>query len=187
MAGPVARVSGTYSKQATTETTGKVIVHAREVHEETHGFLDEIRVDGVGVGGGVVDQLAESEEAAVAGWSIVDMQAGAGALDPRRYANARPEWFWALRERFQDGDIDIDPDDDDMAAQLGSIKYKHTSRGQVLIESKDDMKKRGLPSPDRADALMLANAYVPEDTDQVVTAEDVFDEVAAVGSYIPSI
>lgn len=186
MAGPVARVIGTYSKQATTETTGKVLVHARAVHEETGGFLDELRVDGGGVGGGVVDQLAESEEVADAGWMVVDMQAGASALDSRRFKNARAEWWWALRERFQDGDIDIDPDDDDLAAQLGSIKYKYTARGQVLIESKDDLKKRGLPSPDRADTLMMANAYVPDDVDEVVTAEDVFEDVAATGSYIPS-
>jgi hypothetical protein len=182
----VARIVGTYTKQATTETTGKVIVHAREVHAETGGFLEEIRVDGGGVGGGVVDQLAESDEVAEAGWTVVDMQAGAGALDNRRYLNARAEWYDTLRELFQTGDIDIDPDDDDLAAQLGSIKYKHTSRGQLQIESKDDMKKRGLPSPDRADALMLATAYVPEDVDEVVTAEDVFDDVAAAGDYIPA-
>lgn len=186
LAGPVARVIGAYSKQATTETTGKVLVHARAVHEETGGFLDELRIDGGGVGGGVVDQLAESEEVAEAGWIVVDMQAGAAALDSRRFKNARAEWWWALRERFQDGDIDIDPNDDDMAAQLGSVKYKYTVRGQVLIEAKDDMKKRGLPSPDRADTLMMANAHVPDNLDEVVTAEDVFDDLAEAGSYIPS-
>jgi hypothetical protein len=63
--------------------------------------------------------------------------------------------------------MDLDPADDDLAAQLGAIKYKFTSRGQIQIESKDDMKKRGLPSPDRADALMLtAGAVAP--MDQVV-------------------
>ena len=48
--------------------------------------------------------------------------------------------------------IDIDPDDDKLAAQLGSIKWGIDSRGRIKIESKDDMRKRGLPSPDRADA-----------------------------------
>lgn len=180
-AGPVARVIGSYSKQATTETAGKVLAHAREIVD-----LAEIRIDGVGVGGGVVDQLAENDEAIIAGWTIVDMQAGGAAIDRRRFANARAEWYWALRERFQDGDIDLDPDDDDLAVQLGAIKTKYNSRGQLLIESKDDMKKRGLSSPDRADALMLANAFVPFDDETVVTAEDMFEEVAEVGSYIPT-
>jgi hypothetical protein len=141
--GPVMRIIGDYSKQSTTETTGKVVAAKRE-----HA-VHEIRVDGVGVGGGVVDQLVEL------GHGVVDMQAGAAAADNEHYQNARAEWFWSLRERFEDGDADIDPDDDDLAAQLGALRYKYTSRGQIQIESKDDMRKRGLPSPDRADAVML--------------------------------
>ena len=42
-----------------------------------------------------------------------------------------------------------------LAAQLGSIKWTVDSRGRIKIESKDDMRKRGLPSPDRADALAM--------------------------------
>lgn len=168
LAGPVARVIATYSKQATTDTTGRVVDHARDVGED----LVDIRVDGVGVGGGVVDRLVEL------GWPVIDMQAGAGAMDPDRYLNARAEWFWALRERFQDGAIDLDPDDDDLAAQLGTLRYKYTSRGQVKIESKDDMKKRGLPSPDRADTLAYGFAFVPVVVDEVVDEEDLDDELA---------
>jgi hypothetical protein len=46
----------------------------------------------------------------------------------------------------------------DLAAQLASIKYKPTSRGLIQIESKDDMKARGMASPDEADALALTYA-----------------------------
>jgi hypothetical protein len=60
-----------------------------------------------------------------------------------------------LRERFEQGEIDIDPDDDKLAAQLGSIKWGIDSRGRIKIESKDDMRKRGLPSPDRADTAAM--------------------------------
>jgi len=129
-------------------------------------MANEIRVDGVGVGGGVVDQLLEL------GHDVLDMQAGASAVDSEHYLNARAEWYWALRERFEDGDIDIDPDDDELAADLGSIRYKYTARGQVQIESKDDMKKRGLPSPDRADAVMLTAAAPPPPSDALEDAED---------------
>lgn len=146
--GPVARLHGVFGQQPTTETTGRVIAAMRE----THAVL--AKVDGVGVGGGVVDQLVEH------GWAVADMQAGQRALDPETFLNARAEWYWGLRQRFEAGDIDLDPDDGELAAQLSQIKYKYTSRGQLQIESKDDMKKRGLSSPDRADALMLAFAHV---------------------------
>jgi hypothetical protein len=153
--GPVMRIVADYSKQATTETTGKVIAAISE-----HG-VHEVRVDGVGVGGGVVDQLVE------AGVDVMDMQAGAAAIDSEHFLNARAEWFWGLRERLEAGDADLDPTDDDLVAQLGSLRYKFTARGQIQIESKDDMRKRGLPSPDRADALMLTSA-APPPSDQVV-------------------
>ena len=50
----------------------------------------------------------------------------------------------------------IHPDDDQLAAQLGSIKWGIDSRGRIKIESKDEMRKRGLPSPGRADAVAQA-------------------------------
>jgi hypothetical protein len=48
---------------------------------------------------------------------------------------------------FENGEIDIDELDDKLAAQLGSIKWTVESRGRIKIESKDDMRKRGMPSP----------------------------------------
>jgi hypothetical protein len=82
------------------------------------------------------------------------MQSGSSAQDKERFANARAEWWVGLRTRFESGDIDI-PDDEELITQLAGIRYKINSRGQILIESKDDMKRRGISSPDRADALML--------------------------------
>ncbi len=145
-AGGHARVTGHRQGQATTATTGLVIATQAE------HLADEIRVDGVGVGGGVVDMLREQ------GYPVEDMQAGASARDPKKFVNARAEWFWCLRELFEAGDIDIDPADDELAAQLGQIRFEYTSRGQIKIESKDDMAARGVSSPDRADALAIAFA-----------------------------
>lgn len=143
--GPVIRLHGEYSKQPTTETTGRAIV----AHNETHA--SQIRVDGVGVGAGVVDQLTEQ------GYPVLDMQAGAKPQEPDRFLNARSEWAWAMRERLEAGEIDLDPLDEDLAAQLGAIKFKYTSKGQIQIESKQDLRKRGMPSPDRADAAILTS------------------------------
>lgn len=144
--GPVARIVAEYGSVSTTETSGRVTAVARE-HR-----VRRVQVDGVGVGGGVVDQLRDT------GVRVHDLQSGGAARDRERFANARAEWYWGLRERFEAGDIDLDPADDELAAQLGSIRYKYTARGQILIESKEDMKKRGLPSPDRADSLVYAYA-----------------------------
>lgn len=144
--GPVARVVAEYASAATTETSGRVAAIVRE-HR-----VKRVQVDGVGVGGGVVDQLRESDE------PVTDLQSGGAARDPSKFINARAEWYWGLRERFEAGDIDVDPADDELAAQLGAIRYQFSARGQIKIESKEDMKRRGLPSPDRADALVYAYA-----------------------------
>ena len=47
------------------------------------------------------------------------------------------------------------PDDDNLAAQLSSRKYRLTEQSKIQVESKDAMKKRGLPSPDEADCVLL--------------------------------
>lgn len=154
------RVIESRGKQSTVETTGRV-VHALREHDVT-----EVRVDGVGVGGGVVDQLFEQ------GHPVLDMQAGAGATDPAMFKNARAEWYWCLRKLFEDGLIDLDPDDDELASQLAALRYAYTSRGQIVIESKDDMRKRGMPSPDRADAVMLVAARVNLPSNEILDAED---------------
>jgi phage terminase large subunit len=73
-----------------------------------------------------------------------------------------------MRERFQDGSIDIDPADDDLAAELAAIKYKFTSNGKIQIEKKAEMKTRVGRSPDRADALMLAFSPVVSGYDMEV-------------------
>jgi hypothetical protein len=67
------------------------------------------------------------------------LHGGEASIDKERFVNARAEDYWTLRERFEQGEVDIDPDDDKLAAQLGSIKWGIDSRGRIKIESKDDM------------------------------------------------
>lgn len=130
------------SKDSLMVTAGWVI---RAHRDHTHRPIPNI--DDVGLGGGVTDRLAEQ------GYSVVPLNGGEAPINPRKFGNARSEWYWALREVFQEGLIDIDPNDEDLAAQLGAIKFKVDSRGRIWVETKDEMKKRGLPSPDRADGL----------------------------------
>lgn len=111
-----------------------------------------INVDVIGIGAGVVDRIRQLLPVSQ---NVIDVNVGLPARDTERFANQRAEMYWALRERFIQGDIQI-PNDDMLMSQLSSIKFKFTTRGQIQIESKEDMKKRGMPSPDRADALTLA-------------------------------
>ncbi len=140
--GPKARIWKVLPMSDTMATSGEIIVAIRE----TGASL--AKIDSVGVGAGVFDRLKEQKA------PVMEMQSGASAQDKERYANARAEWWWGLRTRFESGDIDI-PNDEELINQLAGIRYKVNSRGQILIESKDDMKRRGVSSPDRADALML--------------------------------
>jgi hypothetical protein len=50
------------------------------------------------------------------------------------------------------------PDSDSLQADLVSCGYKFNSSGQLVLESKDDMRRRGIPSPDEADAVALCFA-----------------------------
>jgi hypothetical protein len=110
-----------------------------------------VGIDEIGVGAGVLDRLMQL----LPNREVYGVNVGQQAFDTEHFLNLRAEIFWALRERFIQGDIQI-PHDEDLMAQLEGLKFKYTSRGQIQIESKEDMKKRGLPSPDKADALAIA-------------------------------
>jgi hypothetical protein len=139
------------AQKRTIERTKRPIIADIDAETDKNDWVRAI-VDVPGVGGGVVDRLAELD------LPVVPYNGGEAPIDKERFVNARAEDYWTLRERFEQGEIDIDPDDDKLAAQLGSIKWGIDSRGRIKIESKDDMRKRGLPSPDRADALAIAFA-----------------------------
>jgi len=106
-------------------------------------------VDSCGIGKPIADRLKEMT------LPIQFVNAAESATENEFYANVRAEMYWMLRERFERGEISIEPNED-LISQLSSIKYKTNSRGQILIESKDDMKKRGMSSPDESDALAIA-------------------------------
>lgn len=113
---------------------------------------DAIFVDGVGVGAGVVDRLRRL------GAKVFDAQAGGRALDADRFLNRRAEMWSAMRDWLLAGGAI--PDDPELAEQLAAPEYAYNVADKLQLESKDDMKKRGLASPDCADALALT-FYAP--------------------------
>ncbi len=107
-------------------------------------------IDSIGIGAGVVDRLHELGYDIVQGVNVA-RQKGI----PPTYKNLRAELWDNMREWFiQDMDVEI-PDSDELQTDLTSLGYKYDSSDKLLIESKIDAKKRGLLSPDTADALML--------------------------------
>ena len=110
---------------------------------------ERIVVDEIGVGAGVVDRLKELD------LPVAGINVGRPARQRKLFANLRAEGYWRLYELFGQSELSI-PNDAELAGQLSSLRYSYNSRGQLLIESKDDARSRGLPSPDKADAMMLA-------------------------------
>ena len=108
-----------------------------------------VNVDASGIGGGVVDRLIEQ------GYSVHAMDGAARPVRDPVCANRRAEAYSMLAQRFRDRRIRI-PHDVELIRELAELRYHSNSQGKVLIESKASMHNRGLPSPDKADALMLA-------------------------------
>jgi len=110
----------------------------------------KVFIDCIGIGAGVVDRLQEMGYSCVEGVNVAR-----SANNKEVYGNLRAE-LWAEMRDWLMGELDVQiPDEDELHADLCSLGYKHRSNGQLLIESKDDLRKRGMPSPDLADSLML--------------------------------
>lgn len=114
------------------------------------GLSVAIFVDGGGVGGGVVDRLRQL------GYTVQEVQFGSRATDPRRHANKRAEMWDLMREWLKGGCI---PEDEQLATDLTGVEYGFTATDQVQLERKQDMKRRGLASPDDGDALAVTFAF----------------------------
>jgi hypothetical protein len=110
-------------------------------------------VDDIGLGGGVTDRLRELR------LRIQPFIGSAIASNPL-YHNRRSEGFFLMKELFDRSFLKI-IDDPELAEQLLGIRYKFrsTGKGQKAIIGKEELRKEGLKSPDRADALMMACCY----------------------------
>lgn len=111
-------------------------------------------VDVGGLGAGVVDRLIELGHKKI----IVPVNAGSKPLNEKKYSNKRAEMWGECKEWTMDYPCQI-PDSDSLHADLCNIKYKFDSNSRLVMESKQEMKKRGVRSPDEAEALILTFAY----------------------------
>lgn len=128
-----------------------------EVAGIVHMLIEELKpskvfVDVGGLGAGVVDRLHELNHDCVVG-----VNAGSSPLDANKYKNKRAEMWGEMKAWLSDGTVQI-PNSDSLHADLCNIKYKFDSNSRLQMESKDEMKKRGVRSPDESDALALTFA-----------------------------
>jgi hypothetical protein len=131
-----------------------------KLHEE-RGVRDRIRVkvDTIGLGWGVVSMLDRwCKERALAA-DIIAVNVAEKPKDQAKFKNQRAEMWWNARQMVQpkDGKQDIRLNVDRFVlSQMAGPTYTSDASGRVVIESKIDMKKRGVASPDRAEAILLA-------------------------------
>lgn len=138
-------------------SAGRVLALIDEHHPE------QVIVDTVGLGAGLFDHL----KAALAGdpaalpehrrrIQVLPFVSQTRALDALHFHSRRDEAYWRLSQLIKDKTVRFSREFSTLTGQLTSLNYRYTTGGQVAIESKDDLRRRGIASPDHADALALA-------------------------------
>lgn len=160
------------------ETTGRVIRLAGELErqiDDRQRALGErlyLFVDTTGLGAGVADNLRAHINEHGKPWVVIDIDAGSRAseMEPK-VSRKRDELWWKTRLYFQDAEPAFSKDIDPklltkLVGELTAPTYRYSNDGSLRVESKDDMKKRGIPSPNLADALVMTfdlDAMKPEE------------------------
>ena len=112
---------------------------------------EAVFVDDTGVGAGVTDRLRQL------GYDPVAVQAGAeSGQRSDLYANKRTEMWMRMEKWLREGGCI--PDDPVLIKDLTAPVYEYDPQNRIRLEKKENMKKRGIPSPDCADALALTFA-----------------------------
>ena len=132
-----------------TETAGKVKLLMKELD------LKAVVIDAAGIGAGVYDILADQH------LTVYAFNSGHRAFSPGSFSNRRSELWWHIRERFERERLWLSTSD----IQVGSLvkdltapEYRVAATGRLQVETKEDLLKRNVPSPDYADALVMCFA-----------------------------
>lgn len=151
--GLVSSILGTHHGLDTMALSSVVAQHIKE-QRPAATFVD------VGsMGAGVIDRLRQL------GHSVFDVNFGSKAAKDTEYTNKRAEMWGRVRDWLKAGGCI--PDDSELCDDLTGLEYGFDGKERIQLESKEDMKKRGLASPDKADALAVtfAEHVAPADFD----------------------
>lgn len=124
---------------------------ARVVDERNRNWssCQWVGVEGTGIGADVVSALRRVP----GGFPLVVINPAAPAADDDVYCNVRAEMWGRMRKWLETGQV---PDEDRLQEQLTSVNYGYDHKMRYQLESKKDMRRRGVESPDRADSLALS-------------------------------
>lgn len=148
----VLRFVDKWSKATAMETAQRIVNWAWELGAK------EVRIDGVGLGGPVIDIVNSKSDAR---FVTVSMLGNGATPDPDKWFNARAYWYDDLRERMFNNHIDMDGEDADLKAELEDLRYHFDNpRNSLQIEKKQEIKRRTGKSPDFADAAAYACATI---------------------------
>jgi hypothetical protein len=140
------------------ETTGAVAAVIKGYNAK--GITPSVRVDCDGLGVGVYDRLKELKAANNLTCRLFECHFGGrgGKIrdgDPVAYANSTGLMWGTVRAKLQKDELKIEKDEE-IIGQLSDRKYRVDSDGDIVLERKEDMKARGVKSPDIGDALAMA-------------------------------
>ena len=155
----IARVNGIVIARGAwmdADPRGKVVKWLLDVHAYSGWPVGPVVVDTVGIGYNFALHIADQ------GFQVWGFNASQSPIDKTLFLNGKAEQYFRLRDMYKDDYVCHLPDvwDEDEAAQMSGLKYRETSRGLIEIEPKDEARERGVQSPDRAEAKMLAFAKI---------------------------
>jgi len=147
-----------WSKADTMQTVGL----ATERVASVGGRLDHLRVDVGGLGGGVVDRFHELSHRVIAVNFGEGPQGDLADIVGQKtlFKNRRAELYWAARRLFEDRRVRLrrGRETDALMADLCAVNYSLTSKNEILLEPKEEVKRRIGRSPDAGDALVISLA-----------------------------
>ena len=157
----------TFKHNDTMRLTGQIVNIIKELNNDYPDITIKVKIDCDGLGVGVYDRLTEViSEKGLNAQTVECHFGGKGGKvsydEPVEYYNSTGLMWGNLRTKLLNKELSI-PNDDELINQLTNRKYFIESDGPIRLEKKEDMKKRGVHSPDRADALVLS-LYEPRRT-----------------------
>lgn len=145
--------------------------------EATNRGAEIVVIDRLGVGSGPYAELVALGERR---YTVIGAAASEKSPNPGRWHDAKAYWYDTFRQAMLDGIIDLDFDDVDengneigaaLKDQLMAIRYFFDSKGAIQIESKKDMRKRGIHSPDDLEAAIFSFALKARELVEDPTSE----------------
>ena len=142
-------------KHKTMDAVAEIVILVKE-----NSNIKEICIDVVGVGAGVYDRLVEIKESGeMEKFNDIEIYAvnvGESALDKGNYMNLRAELANEVKKEIDNETLLYN--NEDIVDQVSQIRYKYHSKGHLVLEPKEEFKRRYKRSPDELDALMISFA-----------------------------